>query len=261
VIPALRELPVRSILGFPIHAVTMDRAVEVCREAIVAREPLVTGVINVAKIINMRKDQALKQAVMASDLIVADGAGVVWASCLLGERLPERIPGIDLFENLLALADREGFSVFLLGATPQVLEGVQRQIASRFPRARVAGARDGYFPDSDAESLAQGIRAARPDILFVGMTSPKKEVFLGRWGEIMNVPVCHGVGGSFDVMAGKVKRAPRLWQRMGLEWLYRVLQEPRRLWKRYLVTNSVFLGLLVRELVRRHILRRRPQIP
>jgi N-acetylglucosaminyldiphosphoundecaprenol N-acetyl-beta-D-mannosaminyltransferase len=112
----------------------------------------------------------------------------------------------------------------------------------------VAGARHGYFSEGDEPAIARSIREADADYLFLGMTTPKKEQFIERWGDIIGVKVCHGVGGSLDVMAGKVKRAPEVWQTLGLEWLYRVAQEPRRLWKRYLVTNTLFLGLLIREL-------------
>jgi N-acetylglucosaminyldiphosphoundecaprenol N-acetyl-beta-D-mannosaminyltransferase len=170
--------------------------------------------------------------------------------------VPERIAGIDLFTSLLELADRQRYAVYFLGAEQAVLDEVVRRTRADHPGMRIAGARNGYFDDAEAESVARAIREARPDILFVGITSPKKEVFLSRWHDWMDVPVCHGVGGSFDVIAGKTKRAPRLWQRMGMEWFYRTLQEPRRLWKRYLVTNSIFLWMVASELARSH--RHRP---
>ena len=116
-----------------------------------------------------------------------------------------------------------------------------------YPSVQLVGHHDGYFDESEEEAIASQIRSLQPDILFIAITSPKKENFMARWFEHMRVPVVHGVGGSFDVVAGVVKRAPAAWQRLGLEWLYRVIQEPRRLWKRYLVTNTQFLVLLVRE--------------
>jgi N-acetylglucosaminyldiphosphoundecaprenol N-acetyl-beta-D-mannosaminyltransferase len=123
-------------------------------------------------------------------------------------------------------------------------------MAADYPGVQVAGSRDGYFKDAEEQAVAADIGASRADILLVAMTSPKKEKFLARWSETLGVPVCHGVGGSFDVMAGKVERAPDLWQRLGLEWLYRVKQEPRRLWRRYLVTNALFCGMLCSAFVR-----------
>jgi N-acetylglucosaminyldiphosphoundecaprenol N-acetyl-beta-D-mannosaminyltransferase len=137
-------------------------------------------------------------------------------------------------------------SVFLLGAEQEVLDKVVARIRAEHPRARLVGARNGYFSDAESEAVANEIRAARPDLLFVAMTSPKKEIFLSKWSEHMQIAVCHGVGGSFDVLAGKVKRAPRIWQRLGIEWLYRVVQEPRRLWKRYAVTNTLFIWMLLK---------------
>ncbi len=243
------DLPVRRILGISIHAIGMAKAIESCREAICNRRPLMIGMVNAAKVVAMRRDPFLWQAVAGCDLVLPDGMSIVWASRILGKPLPERVPGIDLFENLLALADRNGYSVFFLGATQEVLEEVVRQVRLRFPGVRVAGYRNGYFkPDQEGE-VATEIHSTHADLLFVAITPPKKEKFLGKWGQILDIPVCHGVGGSFDVMAGKVRRAPNLWQKLGLEWLYRVVQEPGRMWKRYLITNTIFIGLVLRDLV------------
>jgi len=125
------------------------------------------------------------------------------------------------------------------------------QIEKDLPGSAIVGRHHGYFKREDAAGIAEEIRALRPDILLVGMSSPRKEQFLARWSDHMNVPVCHGVGGSFDVLAGKVKRAPLFLQQLGLEWLYRVLQEPRRMWKRYLVTNTLFCAMVFAEAIRR----------
>jgi N-acetylglucosaminyldiphosphoundecaprenol N-acetyl-beta-D-mannosaminyltransferase len=180
---------------------------------------------------------------------------VVWASRLLGQPLRERAAGIDLFERLLELANREGFSVFFLGASQEVLEDLLVKARQRHPALRIAGSRNGYFSDEQAEDVAREISAAHPDILFVGISTPKKEIFLEAWGAKIDVLVCHGVGGSFDVFAGKTRRAPLLWQRLGLEWLFRVVQEPRRMWKRYLVTNTLFISMVFREWCRTRLRR------
>ena len=140
--------------------------------------------------------------------------------------------------------------MYYLGATPDVLASAVSRIAALFPRMQIAGQHDGYFTQDDEVVVASDIIAAKADILLVAMNSPKKEHFLARWGDHLGIPVCHGVGGSFDVVAGKVRRAPLAWQRLGLEWLYRVKQEPRRLWRRYLVTNSMFCALVLTEFVR-----------
>jgi N-acetylglucosaminyldiphosphoundecaprenol N-acetyl-beta-D-mannosaminyltransferase len=242
--------PVRRLFGIPIAALTMTDAVALVARAIQERAPLHIGVVNAAKIVNMHRDAHLRDAVLASDVVLADGMSVVWASRLLGAPLPERVAGIDLMHAILQHGSAHGRRVFCLGAAPDVLATAVRRLEAMYPGVHFVGARDGYFQLNDEEAIAEEIRAARADVLFVAMTSPKKEQFLARWSPVLDVPVCHGVGGSFDVVAGKVHRAPHAWQRLGLEWLYRVKQEPRRLWKRYLVTNLAFVGLVAHELMR-----------
>jgi N-acetylglucosaminyldiphosphoundecaprenol N-acetyl-beta-D-mannosaminyltransferase len=238
------------LFGLPMDAVTMPAVLARCETAIQTRKPLLIGVVNAAKVIKVRHDEDLRRSVLECDLVLADGQSVVWASRLLRKRLPERVAGIDLFEQLLILADREHRSVYLLGAKEEVLSALVDHIAMRFPGVKVAGRHNGYFTDAQAGEIAADIGASGADMLFLGMVSPKKEIFLGTWGPTLKVPVLHGVGGSFDVLAGVTKRAPQRWQRSGFEWLYRLIQEPRRLWRRYLVTNLAFIALTARELVK-----------
>ncbi len=207
--------------------------------------------VNAAKLVNMRRDPRLASAVTGCDLVLADGQAVVWAARLTGAPLPERVAGIDLFMRLLTEAESAGISVYFLGAKEEVLDLMLSQIRLRFPRLLIAGSRNGYFADSDQESVADAIAACGAQMLFLGMTSPKKEIFTAGYGGRTGVKVVHGVGGSFDILAGVTKRAPVLWQRLGFEWLYRVLQEPRRMARRYLTTNTRFLMMTARELVRR----------
>lgn len=246
--PATPE--VRHLFGLPVHAATMEQAVGWCLASVDARSRSVVGVVNVAKVITLRDQPALRSALLDCDLVLADGQGVVWASRHLRAPLPERVAGIDLFLALLDRAEARGDRVYFLGARQAVLDRMLDVVRSRWPRLRVVGARNGYFSDEEAPAVAGAIAAAAPDMLFVGMTSPKKELFLRRYGGRAASGICHGVGGSFDVLAGVTPRAPVGWQRLGLEWLYRVLQEPRRLWRRYLATNTRFALLLLRELVR-----------
>lgn len=235
----------KPVLGAPLDALSMSDMLALCAETIARRRRLLVGVVNAAKLVNMRRDVALRAAVLSTDVILADGMAVVWAARLLGHRLPERVAGIDLMVRLLELADREGHRVYCLGATDEVLIAVTREIGQRYRGVQLVGARHGYYRPEEETGIAAEIAAARPDILFVAMSPPKKEQFIARWGPELGVPVCHGVGGAFDVIAGKTRRAPRWWQRLGLEWLYRVLQEPRRLWRRYLVTNTLFIGMVL----------------
>lgn len=241
----------RNLFGLSIDAVTMSQAVARCREAIDHGEQLSIGVLNAAKIVSMRKNPALREAVAGSDMILADGQAVVWASRLLGQPLPERVAGIDLFHELLAEAERSGDRVYFLGARPEVLAKVVTEAEQRFPELLVAGAHDGYYPAGTEGEIAEDIRRSRTDMLFLGMSSPRKELFLDEWGAATKAHVVHGVGGSFDIMAGVTKRAPRWLQERGLEWLYRAYQEPVRLGRRYLTTNMAFILLVGREMLRR----------
>jgi N-acetylglucosaminyldiphosphoundecaprenol N-acetyl-beta-D-mannosaminyltransferase len=199
----------------------------------------------------MRKNPQLRAAVAGSDLILADGQAVVWASRLLREPLPERVAGIDLFMELLAEAQRSGDRVYFLGARPEVLAKVVTEAERRFPELLVAGAHDGYYPAGTESEIAEDIRRSRTDMLFLGMSSPRKELFLDEWGAATKAHVVHGVGGSFDIMAGDTKRAPLWLQERGLEWLYRAYQEPVRLGRRYLTTNIAFITLVALEMLRR----------
>lgn len=236
-----------DVLGCPIDRVGIDEAVERCRELIEETGRTTSQVsVNAAKLVAIHEDAQLRDLVFGCDLVTADGQSVVWASRLLGDALPERVAGIDLMQRLLRLAEQRGHRVFFLGATPDVLGRALETITSRHPRLHVAGSHDGYFTPEEEQRVRDEIRSAAPDILFVAMTSPRKEQWVAAAAEL-DVGFAMGVGGSLDVVAGLVRRAPRLVQRVGLEWLFRLAQEPRRLLRRYVTTNTRFLFLLIRE--------------
>jgi N-acetylglucosaminyldiphosphoundecaprenol N-acetyl-beta-D-mannosaminyltransferase len=237
-----------DVLGCGIDRIDMAEAARRCDGYVRTRAGAQHMAVNAAKIVAMRHDAALRRLVGDCELITADGQAVVWASRLLGDPLPVRVAGIDLMLELLALAERRGYAVYVLGARQDVLERALAQLRERHPRLRIAGHRDGYFSEAEEPSVAAAIRAARPDLLFVAMSTPRKEYFLGRWGPELDVPFSMGVGGAVDVVAGITKRAPRMLQRLGLEWAFRLAQEPRRLFRRYLVTNLAFLALTLRYL-------------
>lgn len=243
----------QEILGVPIDALTMEEVLDRVDKAIGSRDRLQIGVVNAAKLVNMRRDSTIRADVLSCNLILADGVPVVWASRVLGRPLPERVAGIDLMLGMLRRGNEHGYRVYCLGASEDVLATAVARIAADYPRVCLVGRHHGYFTSQEESGLVAAISDAKPDILLVGMSSPKKERFLARWRDQLGVPVCHGVGGSFDVLAGKVRRAPLVWQRLGLEWLYRVCQEPRRLWRRYLVTNTLFCTLVTKEFLLRHL--------
>jgi N-acetylglucosaminyldiphosphoundecaprenol N-acetyl-beta-D-mannosaminyltransferase len=240
-----------TILGCPIDVVTMEDAVARVEEAIRRRETCQHVAINAAKIVKLQHDPDLRAAIEGCELITADGQAVVWAGALLGTRLPERVAGIDLMHRLLAASEANGHGVFLLGARAEVLERAEREIERLYPDARIVGRHHGYFGREGEEQVVDLIEAAAPDMLFVALETPAKELFLARHRERLGVPFVMGVGGSFDILAGVKRRAPRLMRRLGLEWLFRFVQDPRRLARRYVVGNSRFIWLVARERLRR----------
>lgn len=245
-------LPTRiELLGSPLDPVTMRDALRLVEDAVIRREPLRHVAMNAAKLVAMRDDPVLRRSIETAHLVTADGQSIVWASRLLGHALPERVTGIDLMENVLALASRHGFRVFTLGAREDVVRDAMQVLRRRHPGLNIVGAVDGYFTPEQEADVVRRVAEAAPDILFVALSTPKKELFLASHQDALGIPFCMGVGGSLDVIAGRVRRAPRVLQRLGLEWSFRLAQEPRRLWRRYVRSNSAFLWMLVRESLRR----------
>jgi N-acetylglucosaminyldiphosphoundecaprenol N-acetyl-beta-D-mannosaminyltransferase len=235
-----------EVLDCSMDVASMGETVELIRQAVATGDFTQHVVVNVAKLVNMRGDAQLRQSVHSCDIINIDGMGVVLGARFLGHHVPGRVAGVDLFHELLAMSATHGFPVFLLGATEEVVSATASKTQALYPRLKIAGYHHGYFWDDEA-ALVENIRASGAKLLFVAITSPKKENFINRWRDQLGVTFVMGVGGTFDVVAGKVTRAPLWMQNSGLEWFYRVLQEPRRMWKRYLTTNVKFAGLLLRE--------------
>jgi N-acetylglucosaminyldiphosphoundecaprenol N-acetyl-beta-D-mannosaminyltransferase len=245
------EDPARvEVLGCPVDALTMAETVARVEDAIARRETVQHVAINAAKVVRYQHDPDLRAAVDGCELATADGQPVVWASRLLGRPLPERVAGIDLMEALLGTARARGYGVFLLGARAEVLGRAEAEIHRRHPGVRILGRHHGYFGAEGEAAVVDEVAAAAPDILFVALETPAKELFLARNKARLAVPFVMGVGGSFDVLAGERRRAPRWMRRSGLEWLFRLLQDPRRLARRYVVGNSAFAWLVVKDAVR-----------
>jgi N-acetylglucosaminyldiphosphoundecaprenol N-acetyl-beta-D-mannosaminyltransferase len=232
-----------ELFGCPMDVATMGETVEWISNRISSGHFTQHVVVNVAKIVNMQSDVELATSVRSSDIVNIDGMGVVWGARILGYDVRERVAGVDLFERLLEDAAQRGFPVFFLGATNEVIEQVAARCIGRHPGLQLVGYHHGYFWH-DELAVVEQIRASGARLLFVAITSPKKENFINRWKSELGVDFVMGVGGTFDVVAGTVKRAPSWMQNCGLEWFFRFLQEPRRMWKRYLVTNSRFALML-----------------
>jgi N-acetylglucosaminyldiphosphoundecaprenol N-acetyl-beta-D-mannosaminyltransferase len=240
-----------DFLGAPIDCLAMAETLSAVDAAMQQRRRLHHVCLNVTKFVAMRSDAELARDVRSSDLVSVDGMGIVWAARLLGIRVPERVAGIDLLENVLALCAAKGYRPYFLGAQSAVLEAAIAQTRRRYPTLVFAGSRNGYFRPEEESAVVAAIRESGADCLFVGMPTPLKERFLFRHREILGVPFVMGVGGSFDVLAGHVRRAPQPLQKIGLEWLCRLLQEPRRLGPRHVKANAAFAAILLKALLKR----------
>lgn len=243
-------MPKIYMMGCTFDSLSMAETVRIINASIKGQKLLQHCVVNVAKIVHMARDPELKVAVESCDIVNIDGMGVVFGARLLGYDVKERVAGIDLFHNLLALSQDEDYPVFFLGARADVVKQAAFAVQGKYPKLIIAGCHHGYFSGREQEVVDQ-VRGSGARLLFVAMTSPIKEKFIARWGAALGVHFVMGVGGTFDVVAGKVHRAPPWLQKIGFEWFYRALQEPRRLLGRYLKTNVIFFGLLSRELLNR----------
>jgi N-acetylglucosaminyldiphosphoundecaprenol N-acetyl-beta-D-mannosaminyltransferase len=245
-----------DVLGCPVGCVTLEGTIELIDDFIRSGKPHQIVVVNAAKIVRMDRDEELREIILNADLVAADGVPIVWASRILGTPLPGRVNGTDLMERLIQVAPERKYRIFFFGATQEVVEKTVEIVRTRHPTMDIAGFRNGYFTPEEEPEIVKQIRDSRADILFIGFGTPMKEKWVRRNLEALNVPVCHGVGGSFDVFAGKVRRAPVWMQRWGLEWFFRFLQEPRRMWWRYLFTNTVFTYKVLKSGIMRKLGRR-----
>jgi len=243
-----------TLMGCRIDNLSMEETLVRIEEFIRSGKPHQHVVVNVDKLVKASRDPELRRIVNDCALVNADGMPVVWASRLLGKPLKERVAGIDLFEALMRRAGEKGWRVFLLGAREEVVAAVAETYRRRYPQLAIAGWRNGYWKgEAEEAQVAEQVRASGADLLFVAISSPKKEQFLGRWQAEMKIPFAMGVGGSFDVAIGLVKRAPRWMQRAGLEWFYRFLQEPRRMFRRYFIDDMAFIWLFIKEAAGRKV--------
>lgn len=227
---------------------SMNETLEKINKTIIDRKQIHHVVINAGKIVSLQKDLELRKSVNESDIINIDGQAVVWASRFLNKPAKERVAGIDLMINLVEMASKNHFKIYLLGAKEEIVSNLAEIYKKQYGSELIAGYRNGYFSKEDEKEVIEDIVAAQPDMLFVAISSPKKENLLYQYKkELESVPFIMGVGGSFDVLTGLTKRAPQWMQNIGLEWFYRLIQEPKRMWKRYLIGNFKFIILVLKE--------------
>ena len=232
-----------KIMNTYVNAINMQQTRDYVEKIIAEGNPTQHVVINASKINLMEDDSKLAQIVNSCPLINADGASVVWAAKRLGIPLKERVTGCDLFQKLMAVSEKKGYKVFLFGAKEEVVTKVKAIYEQQYPNIQIVGYRNGYFTEKDEPQIVKQMRDSGADMMFVAFSSPKKEYWVSKYLNEINIPFVMGVGGSFDIVAGVTKRAPIWFQEHGLEWLYRFVQEPRRMWKRYIIGNARFVAL------------------
>jgi N-acetylglucosaminyldiphosphoundecaprenol N-acetyl-beta-D-mannosaminyltransferase len=206
-------------------------------------------VVNAARIVGCRQNPLLRQITATADLVLNDGMSLMYASRLLGRPLPELLAGPWMMDRLVRHAAERGYSIYFLGAKQEIVIRAVQNFLKINPTLKVAGYHDGYFSSQEEPKIVREIKEAHPDILLVGMGSPREELFIYKHVQEMGVPLCLDLGGAFDVAAGLTKLAPKWMRVAGLEWLYRVIQEPGRLWKRYLTVIPRFVFLVLQQIV------------
>lgn len=240
-----RQVPTVSIYGIPFSSMSMDETVEYLTEAI--EKKITTHVItaNPIMVMSALDSPDYFRMMRTAELIVPDGTGVVWAAGHVGSPVAERVPGFDLLHRLMEIGERRRWKVYLLGTAKETIEAAAEKLQLQYPQVRIVGVRDGFFgPDEDAEVIAQ-IRKAAPDMLFVARGAETQEPWISKYKHELGVPLIMGVGGSFDIISGRLKRAPVFFQKLRLEWFYRLLQEPKR-YKRMLALPK-FVVKVVRD--------------
>ena len=217
-----------EILGVNVNSLTMAQAVEAVQQFIAEKKVALVATANAEMLMRSTQDEELKDILNQADLVVPDGAGTVWAAGHLGEPMPERVAGFDLAQELMREAPARGDRIYFFGSAPGVADKAKAKAEELYPGIQVVGTRNGFFTEADEPGIIAEIKAARPDILLAALGVPKQEKWLSRHMQELQVPVSIGVGGTLDVMAGVMERAPLWMQKAKLEWLFRGLKQPSR---------------------------------
>lgn len=236
-----------TIMGTQIDVLDVAQTIDLVEQYVIQKEPLHLIGVNADKLNEIAKNDRLCGIVNNCGIINADGASVILASKYLKKPLPERVAGIDLMQDLIQLSEEKGYRVYLLGARQEVVEKTAETLRQQHPKLQIVGVRNGYFKQEDWPAVSQELKNAEPDFVFVGITSPLKEYLVEFLQADGHRCVFMGVGGSFDVISGNISRAPKWVQKINMEWMYRLLQEPKRLFKRYFVGNWKFIVAIAKE--------------
>ena len=222
------SIPTVSIYGIPFSKLTMKETVQVLEEAVLSKQPHQVITANPIMVMAALENSAIMKVMKDAEMIVPDGTGVVWAAGYCGDPVAERVPGFELLHELLRVGENYRWGVYLLGSTPEVIQETAVRLQQQYPAIRIVGYRDGFFGSAEDEQVVAAIQQAAPDLLFVARGADTQEPWIHKHKHALQVPVMMGVGGSFDVISGKSKRAPKLFQKLRLEWFYRLLREPSR---------------------------------
>ena len=241
-------LPALTFLGVRVHNVDSAEALAILDALIQTRAPHQVVTVNPEFVIAARRTPEFRDVLNRAALALPDGIGMLLAARIQGARLKERVTGVDTVTRVAALAAQKGYRLFLLGAAPGVAEETARRLASANPGLQVAGTHSGSPAPEEEDDIVRRVRAAAPDVLFVAYGAPRQDIWIARNLRRLNVPVAMGIGGAFDFISGRAKRAPAWMQRAGLEWLHRLARQPWR-WKRMLALPR-FLLLVVAERLR-----------
>jgi len=236
------------VLGVPVDAVDMDQALVAVERMIHGNRAQAVIAVNPEKVIRAQQDPALLARLNNASLLIPDGIGVVAASRLLGLARMRRVPGSELMPQICGLAARNGYRVFLFGASAEVNAKTGQVLRKRYPDLRIVGQQHGHVKENEHEQVVELINASQADILFIALGSPRQELWMEKYLPQLRVKVCQGVGGTFDVIAGRVRRAPWLFRQLHLEWFYRLLAQPTR------IARQSALPLFAWQVVRKRLL-------
>jgi N-acetylglucosaminyldiphosphoundecaprenol N-acetyl-beta-D-mannosaminyltransferase len=235
-----------KIFGITIHPLQRSEFLSIIKSNIESGSQITQVGINSATVNEVVKNADFRRAINSADLVHIDGMSVVWALRRLGHKVPERVATPDLADDIMKMAQKENYSIYLLGAKEEILESCRINLEKNFPELKISGCQNGYYKPEEEHSVIEMINKVQPDILFIGLSSPKKELLFEKYKHELNAKYILGVGGYFDIISGHLKRAPKWMQNHGLEWLYRLIQEPRRMWRRYLIGINQFLWIVLK---------------
>ncbi len=240
-----------NILNTHIDRLTLSEALEQIKQNIINNQKKYISLLDAAMVVNMQK-QPMRDIVNSADIILAVGYYVVLASRILGHPLPGQVCGADLTYGSLKLAQQNQFKIFFLGAHKEILEKVVENVSKEYGSEIVAGSHDGYYTEADEDRIVQEINDSKANILLLGISSPKREIFIGKYKNKLNAQVIINVGGMFDIIGGKTTRAPQWVINLKMEWLYRFILEPTRLWKKVFIMYPIFIYLVLKERIFGH---------